>query len=85
MRSLGEFLGALESLFGSSADHSGGSNDVLLTPEVAAVAEPVEGRVAEDVDEAHDGDDVGDAGSGGVGDGTLNRWEAGGRSVSGCC
>lgn len=51
--------------------------DVLGAHDDHAVAEPVEGDVAEDVHEADERDDIRDAGAGRVGDGALDRGEDG--------
>lgn len=49
--------------------------DVLDPHDVSSVAGPVEGRVAEHVDEPDEGHDVRDSGRGRVGDGALDRGE----------
>jgi len=60
----------------STALHRGGDDGVALDAEDGeAVADPVEGGVGEDEDEADKGDDVGDAGVGSIGDGGLDWGE----------
>ena len=59
-----------------TALHGGGNDGLALDAEdVEAVADPVEAGVSEDEDEAHEGDDVGDAGVGSIGDGSLDWGE----------
>lgn len=55
-----------------------GSSDYVLAlyaEDVHAVAEPVDGDVSEDDDEADHGDKVRDPCGGSIGDCALNRWE----------
>jgi len=60
----------------STALHGGGDDGLALDAEDGeAVADPVEGGVAEDEDEADKGDNVGDAGVGGISDGSLDWGE----------
>lgn len=60
----------------STALHRGGDNGLALEAEdVEAVAGPVEGGVSENEDETGERDDVGDAGVGSIGDGSLDWGE----------
>ena len=59
-----------------TAFHGGGDDGVALDAEDGeAVADPVEGGVAEDEDEANEGHNVRDAGVGGISDGSLDWGE----------
>lgn len=62
----------------STALNGSGNDCIALDAEdVEAVADPVEAGVSENEDEADEGDDVGDAGVGSIGDGSLNWGEDG--------
>jgi len=60
---------------GASDDLSGKDRWGLLAEDEHAVTEPVDADVSEDKDEADHRNQVGDASSGGIGNGTLDRWE----------
>lgn len=77
-----DLIGIVVHILDGTAERTahGGSlgDDVLGAHDDHAVADPVEGDVAEDVDEADERDDVRDAGAGrSVGDGALDRREDG--------
>ena len=62
----------------STALNGSGNDCIALDAEdVEAVADPVEAGVSENEDEADEGDDVGDAGVGSIGDGSLDWGEDG--------
>ena len=62
----------------STALNRSGNDCIALDAEdVEAVADPVEAGVSEDEDEADEGNDVGDAGVGSIGDGSLDWGEDG--------
>lgn len=59
-----------------TALHGGGNDGFALDAEdVEAVADPVEAGVSENEGEADEGDDIGDAGVGSIGDGGLDWGE----------
>ena len=60
-----------------SPNGSGTDDDVLDAEDVAAMSDPVEGGVSENVGEADEGHDVGDTGSCAVCDSSLDRREHG--------
>lgn len=63
----------------STAENRGSSDNLLVldAEDAHAVANPVEGNVSEDVDEANKGNDKGDTGVGSISDSTLDRGEDG--------
>ena len=67
---------SLDNTADCTALHGGGDDGIALDAEdVEAVAGPVEGGVAKDEAEANEGNDVGDAGVGGISDGGLDWGE----------
>jgi len=72
-KSLLVVVDSLDNTANSTTLHGGGNDGLALDAEnVEAVACPVEGGVAEDEAEANEGDNVGDAGVGGISDGGLD-------------